>query len=100
MRVAEISTTDKNEWLLRAAERLESAAERILEANARDLREAEAKGVTTPLMNRLELSESKWRDMLAGLRDVANLPDPVGRVDSVVVRPNGLRVGRMRIPSV
>jgi len=97
-RVAEISTSDKNEWLLRAAERLESAAERIQEANARDLREAEARGVATPLMNRLALSESKWRDMLAGLRDVANLPDPVGRVDSVVVRPNGLRVGRMRIP--
>ena len=49
-------------------------------------------------MNRLELSASKWRDMLAGLRDVAALPDPVGSVENVRVRPNGLRVGRMRIP--
>jgi glutamate-5-semialdehyde dehydrogenase len=97
-RTAELSTREKNAWLLRSAERLEAAKERIREANARDLREAEAKGVAGPLVKRLELSDAKWRDMLAGLRDVAALPDPVGRIDSMSVRPNGLRVGRMRIP--
>ena len=97
-RTAELSTREKDAWLLRSAERLEAAKVRIREANARDLREAEAKGVAGPLVKRLELTDAKWRDMLAGLRDVAALPDPVGRIDSMSVRPNGLRVGRMRIP--
>jgi glutamate-5-semialdehyde dehydrogenase len=97
-RTAELSTRVKDAWLLRSAERLEAAKVRIREANARDLREAEAKGVTGPLVKRLELTDAKWRDMLAGLRDVAALPDPVGRIESMSVRPNGLRVGRMRIP--
>jgi glutamate-5-semialdehyde dehydrogenase len=97
-RMAELGTREKDAWLLRAAERLEAAKARILAANAEDLAEARRSGVAEPLVNRLELSASKWRDMLAGLRDVAALPDPVGSVENVRVRPNGLRVGRMRIP--
>jgi len=97
-RTAELSTREKDAWLLRAAERLEAAKARILAANAEDLADARRGGVAEPLVNRLELSASKWRDMLAGLRDVAALADPVGSVESVRVRPNGLRVGRMRIP--
>ena len=97
-RMAELSTREKDAWLLRAAERLEAAKARILAANAEDLAEARRNGVAAPLVNRLELSASKWRDMLAGLRDVVALPDPVGSVENVRVRPNGLRVGRMRIP--
>jgi glutamate-5-semialdehyde dehydrogenase len=97
-RVAELSTREKNAWLLRCADRLTDARSEILEANSRDLERAEKTGVSEPLRNRLELSDGKWRDMIAGLRDVAALPDPVGRVESTVVRPNGLQVGRMRIP--
>jgi glutamate-5-semialdehyde dehydrogenase len=96
--LAELSTREKDAWLLRSADRLDAARERIREANARDLREAREKGVAEPLVRRLELSDAKWRDMVAGLRDVAALPDPVGSVEQVRVRPNGLRVGRMRIP--
>jgi glutamate-5-semialdehyde dehydrogenase len=97
-RLAELGAREKNAWLLRAAERLEAARERIREANRRDLREAGAKGVAAPLLARLELSDARWSDMLAGLREVAALPDPVGRIESSSLRPNGLRVGRMRIP--
>jgi glutamate-5-semialdehyde dehydrogenase len=97
-RVAELSTREKNAWLLRCADRLTDARSEILEANSRDLERAEKTGVSEPLRNRLELSDGKWRDMIAGLRDVAALPDPVGRVESTAVRPNGLQVGRMRIP--
>jgi glutamate-5-semialdehyde dehydrogenase len=97
-RVAELGTREKNAWLLRAAERLEAAKGAILAANAEDLAQARRSGLATPLVNRLELSDAKWRDMLAGLRDVAALADPVGRIESASVRPNGLRVGRMRIP--
>jgi len=97
-RLAELGTRAKDAWLLRAAERLAAAREAVREANRRDLREAEAKGVSAPLVARLELSDAKWADMLAGLREVAALPDPVGRIESSSLRPNGLRVGRMRIP--
>jgi glutamate-5-semialdehyde dehydrogenase len=97
-RTAELEAREKDAWLLRSAERLEAARERILAANAEDLAEARKSGVAEPLVNRLELSASKWRDMLAGLRDVAALADPIASVENVRVRPNGLRVGRMRIP--
>ncbi len=97
-RLAELGTREKNAWLLRAAERLAAAREGIRAANRQDLREAEAKGLAAPLVARLELSDARWSDMLAGLREVAALPDPVGRIESSSMRPNGLRVGRMRIP--
>ena len=97
-RCGELDTRRKDAWLLRAAERLADARERIRTANAEDMQRAREKGVATPLVARLELSESKWRDMLAGLRDVARLPDPVGRIEETRVRPNGLEVGSMRIP--
>jgi glutamate-5-semialdehyde dehydrogenase len=94
----DLDTRRKDAWLLRAAERLEAARETIRAANAQDLKSAREKGVAAPLVARLELSDGKWRDMLAGLRDVAQLPDPVGRIEDTRVRPNGLEVGRMRIP--
>jgi glutamate-5-semialdehyde dehydrogenase len=97
-RLAELSGRQKDAWLLRAAERLEAARDAIRDENRRDLRAAEAKGVPQPLLRRLELSDAKWSDMIAGLRDVAALPDPVGSIEQIRVRPNGLRVGRMRIP--
>ena len=96
--LAEFDTETKNAWLRRVAERLEAAREIILEANATDLREAETKGIAEPLRNRLAISDGKWRDMIQGLRDVCALPDPVGAIENERVLPNGLRVGRMRIP--
>ena len=96
--LGEIDTRTKNAWLARAVERLEAARPEILDANGRDLEGAREKNVPEPLVNRLSLSEARWNDMIQGLRDVAVLPDPVGGVDSERVLPNGLRVGRMRIP--
>lgn len=97
-KLGELNTKIKNDWLVRVAERLEAAKERILEANALDMAEAREKGIADPLVNRLGISDGKWRDMLQGLRDVAALPDPVGRIHAHSVRPNGLRVGQMSIP--
>jgi glutamate-5-semialdehyde dehydrogenase len=97
-RVSELSTREKNAWLMRCAERLTDAKAEILAANAADLERAAGSGISGPMLKRLELSDGKWSDMIAGLRDVAALPDPVGKVESTVVRPNGLQVGRMRIP--
>jgi glutamate-5-semialdehyde dehydrogenase len=96
--MGELSTERKNAWLLHTAERLTSARDRIMEANARDIEAATEKGVSAPLRGRLAISDRKWTDMLQGLRDVAVLPDPVGRISNHSVRPNGLRVGQMAIP--
>ena len=95
--VADLDTRHKDAWLLRSAERLETARGRILEANHTDIRAAEERGVDAPLLRRLDLAD-KWSAMLDGLRQVAALPDPVGSISETRVRPNGLRVGRMRIP--
>ncbi len=93
-----LSTLDKNAWLLRCAERLEARKTEILAANQRDIEAAEKKGIPTPMVRRLVLEGSKWEAMVDGLRQVAALPDPVGEYSDSVVRPNGLRVSRMRIP--
>jgi glutamate-5-semialdehyde dehydrogenase len=97
-RVADLGTRTKDAWLLRSAERLERARGRILEANQEDMRAAEARGLEAPLVRRLDLAGDKWAAMVDGLRQVAALPDPVGTITETRVRPNGLRVGRMRIP--
>ena len=96
--LGELSTAVKNAWLLRVVQRLEAARPAILEANGRDLRAAEESGVEAPLVARLAISDGKWADMIQGVRDVAALDDPVGEISEMKVRPNGLRVGRMRIP--
>ena len=95
---ARLSRAVKDRWILRAAERLEAARERVLAANREDVAEAGKRGVEPALAQRLALAGDKWSSMIAGLRDVAALPDPVGEITSMWVRPNGLRVGRMRIP--
>ncbi len=98
LRMSELGSLEKDAWLLRSAECLEQDREQILAANRRDLEAAAAAGVAEPMRKRLELAGGKWQDMLRGLREVAALPDPVGGIESIWVRPNGLRVGRMRIP--
>lgn len=95
---ARLSRAVKDRWILRAAERLDAARERVLAANREDVAEAEKRGIEPALAQRLSIADGKWDSMIAGLRDVAALPDPVGEITSMWVRPNGLRVGRMRIP--
>jgi len=96
--LGELGGEAKNAWLARVAERLEDARASILEANEADVAAASAKGIEEPLQKRLVISDAKWRDMIQGVRDVIALPDPVGEIVESRLRPNGLRVGRMRIP--
>jgi glutamate-5-semialdehyde dehydrogenase len=95
---ARLRSAAKNAWLLGAAEGLERGKARILAENRKDLDAALLKGLAAPMLKRLDLSGSRFDDMLAGLRQVAALEDPVGEVTRMWVRPNGLRVGRVRIP--
>lgn len=96
--VANLSGTVKNAALELMATGLLENAETLKSENAKDLARAKEKGLTEAMINRLTLSDSVIASMAASLREVALLPDPVGTVTDVKVRPNGLRVGRMSIP--
>jgi glutamate-5-semialdehyde dehydrogenase len=92
------SSGDRNEALGRAAELLDQRVDRVLEANATDLVRAEESGAAATTLDRLRLDRSRVSAMAGGLRQVAALPDPVGEVVDGWVRPNGLRVQRVRVP--
>jgi glutamate-5-semialdehyde dehydrogenase len=96
--VAKLSTTVKNDVLLKTAERITEAREKLQEENEKDLIKAKDKGVTSAFMDRLRLSDKVIDSMAEGLRDVVALPDPVGEIPKMWKRPSGLTVGRVRIP--
>ncbi|MDY6909149.1 MAG: glutamate-5-semialdehyde dehydrogenase [Thermodesulfobacteriota bacterium] len=96
--MAKAGDAAKRDFLEGTAKRLESERRRIAEANDRDIESGREKGLPDPKLDRLRLSDKVLNEMMEGLREVALLPDPVGRVTSMWTRPNGLRVGRMRIP--
>jgi glutamate-5-semialdehyde dehydrogenase len=88
----------RDDALRLGADLLEVESATILEANRADLAEAEAAGMPDAARDRLRLDEDRVRAMASGLRKVAALPDPVGEVVEGWVRPNGLRVTRVRVP--
>lgn len=96
--LAVLSTTVKNEVLLAMAEALVTHQVMILAANAVDVENAKAKGMNNSLIDRLMLTVSRIATMAEGLRQVATLPDPIGEVLSMHHRPNGLDIGKMRVP--
>ncbi len=96
--VARSSSLVRDQALRLAGDLLEADAAAILEANGRDLERASASGLDATALDRLTLSDARLAAMAAGLRQVAQLPDPVGQVVDGWVRPNGLRVRRVRVP--
>lgn len=84
--------------LLSMASALEAAQAEVLAANAADVSDARARGLSGAMLDRLTLDEKALVSMARGLREVAAQEDPLGEVEALRVRPNGLRVGRMRIP--
>lgn len=96
--LANLNTSQKNEALLAMARALEEEKDLILAANARDMAAGKEQGLTRALLDRLLLNEKRIRDMALGLRELVALPDPVGQVTSMWTRPNGLQIGRVRVP--
>lgn len=88
----------KNRILLDTAEALVAQQQLILNENAKDLAEADTKGISTAMRSRLQLTEQVIGEMVQGLREVAALEDPVGEVSEMRSRPSGITVGRMRVP--
>ncbi|WP_422506020.1 glutamate-5-semialdehyde dehydrogenase [Stenotrophomonas sp. GZD-301] len=96
--LAQLSSAAKAALLEAMAAALETDAEAILAANARDLAAATAKGVGSAMLDRLALDPRRLAGIAAALREVAALPDPVGVVTRDDVRPNGIRVQKVRVP--
>jgi glutamate-5-semialdehyde dehydrogenase len=92
------STTRKNNVLLRMAEALQEQKEFIQAENEKDLMSGREKGLSAAMLDRLALTDNVIESMIVGLHEVVALPDPVGEVEEMIRRPNGLMVGRMRIP--
>jgi glutamate-5-semialdehyde dehydrogenase len=88
----------KNRWLLHAADALEKRTSEIVDANASDMEAAARISLSAANLDRLRLTPQRVRDAACGLRDIATLPDPVGRVLDSNVRPNGLRVHKVSVP--
>jgi len=93
-----MSRGQKDKALLNIAQSLESRAGELKEANQKDLEAAREAGLSEAMIDRLTLSDTVIAGMAQGLREVAALPDPVGEVTGMWRRPNGLLVGRQRIP--
>jgi len=97
-KLSRVTETEKNKALLRMAEELERNSKLLLDENCKDVIQARKSGISKAMLDRLTLKPSTIEQMAQGLREVAALPDPVGKVTSMWRRPNGLLVGRMRIP--
>jgi len=96
--LAHASTENKNDVLLKMAQELLAKSDFLIKENAKDLRQAKKSGLSAAMIDRLTLKKATIEAMAQGLREVAALPDPVGKITSMWRRPNGLLVGRMRIP--
>ena len=96
--VAKAPSSVRDDALRLAADLFEQEWASLVEANQADLDRAEAAGMVEAARDRLRLTEERVRAMALGLRSVASLPDPVGEITEGWVRPNGLRVSRVRVP--
>ena len=96
--LARASTDLKDAALLAAADRLEADGGDLRAATADDVARGEADGIATGFLDRLRLDPDRIASMASGLRQVAGLPDPVGRVTAEWVRPNGLHFTKVRVP--
>ncbi len=98
LRLAHLSTEIKNRALLNIAKALKSQEEEILAANERDLGAGRKSGLSEALLDRLLLNPSRLEGMASDVRSVAALPDPVGEIFDMRTLPNGLQVGKKRVP--
>jgi glutamate-5-semialdehyde dehydrogenase len=96
--LARLSSEVKNKTLLKMAQSLEAKSEKIITENSKDVEAAKARGLKSSLIDRLALDQRKIRKMTDCLREVSELPDPIGTILGTTTRPNGLVIGQMRVP--
>ena len=93
-----LNTTTKNDCLKAVAEALTCSSQTILEANALDVAIAREKGMKESLVDRLALTDSRIASMAEGLTSLIALEDPIGEILEAKIRPNGLEIGKKRVP--
>lgn len=93
-----LSTETKNNALATVADLLIAKKQQLQEENQKDLEAGSAKGLSLAMLDRLRLSDAAIEAMVKGLRELSALPDPVGSIENLAKRPNGMQVGRMRVP--
>jgi len=96
--LAVAGTELKNKALLAIADAFEQQQERWIQANQEDIAIAKASDMRDSLLDRLTLTEKRIKDIITGIRQIVSLPDPIGRMDKVETRPNGLIIGRRSVP--
>jgi glutamate-5-semialdehyde dehydrogenase len=97
-RLARVTGQQKNDWLMGSARALRQQTDRILAANKQDIQAAPDYGLSAAQIDRLKLSAARVESIAAGMEQIATLPDPVGELIDSTVRPNGLRVSKVRVP--
>ncbi|MCP4291454.1 MAG: glutamate-5-semialdehyde dehydrogenase [bacterium] len=98
LEIAKCPSDKKNEVLIAIADNIEKLASHIQEENRKDLARAKNTGLADAMIDRLTVTDTTIKSMSQGLREVAQLNDPVGSTSKAWLRPNGLKVSRMRIP--
>src|SRR5438874_8371378 len=96
--LAQMRTDRKNAALLAMADQLRASAGAILHANGKDVEKATADQLSLPMIDRLRLDEKRIQGMADGIREVAALEDPAGKVIAEWIRPNGLHISKVRVP--
>jgi glutamate-5-semialdehyde dehydrogenase len=96
--IAKADTATKNNALNLIAEELIAQKESILQANQSDIKNGQEKSLSDALLDRLELTPSRFDGMIEGLQQVASLNDPVGEISDMKFLPSGIQVGQMRVP--
>jgi glutamate-5-semialdehyde dehydrogenase len=96
--IAKASSAQKNAALLRMAESLRKRSKELIRENTRDIEFAKKKGLSKAMIDRLALNDKRINEMALGLAEVAALPDPAGEILKMSQRPNGMTVGKMRVP--
>ncbi|MDH7606100.1 MAG: glutamate-5-semialdehyde dehydrogenase, partial [Melioribacter sp.] len=93
-----LSTNQKNQILQSMADELLANQNFILEANSKDIQAGKEKGLSDAMLDRLLLTSERLTSMANAIREIIQLPDPVGEISNIRIRPNGIQVGMMRIP--
>lgn len=96
--VARLTTKEKNNCLIKIAEEIENGKQHILSENETDIKNARESGLSRALIDRLLLNEQRIKSITDSLIEVAKLADPVGEISNMQRRPNGMLIGKMRVP--
>jgi len=95
---AQLTTNEKNSLLLAIADAIEANSNFIIKENIKDISAGRAKGLSEAMLDRLLLNGQRVKDISLAIREITTLPDPIGNIANLSLRPNGLQVGKMRIP--